>query len=1021
MRGALVRIATVVLLILVGSIPLSGMNNIFAQETEIPDWVKNTLVLWSDGEITNEEFVTAIDYLSDKGIVKLSSTSEKEIQRQVEYLKAKAEVLKEETKQLREENEEYRILLKSQDINRGGNLPSSVSKLFDEYQALQVEIKSLREINKQFSKQIDSWIDSNGIPEGPIPSDIQNKNLQNLQSDYVNQINDLKQKNNDYQNKMKSLQDEADTYKRNIELLKLENQNKMGLIDILKSRNQESRDNLNLLVQDTEAYENTIAQLRNESFIQKQKIVEYENKIKSLGDTFKVAQDENTEFEQKMSILQKQNANYENTINELQGLNQEQKEQLISVANDLTSARNHADSLSEQLQAHESTIKSLKDESKVYQNKIKQVESEKQEFRDKISQLEQENIEQRKTIIEIMNDAQESNDFATTLNSRLSSYQQVIDRLENENEQYKSRIHELEGENLEKNTSLISMKNDIDRLNELVTNLNSKIGNYQDTIQKLEAENTQNNKDIKILNNEKSQEYEKLIRNLQSTSNEKDKAITEIKLELEESNNLISSLNSQIVEYESAINSLEKENSQFRNDISLLKTENKNYQSSSKVKQDTNENDELIQILSKEINQYEGIVQELKDENKLLEKKAGLASSENADKMILITEIESENREMRKQVELLQDDLKKKHEQINTLTNINEQKDAKISSLQAQKSQVLEKPEPIREFDNTKENDNLLVELNYLKAKSLVNEEEIEILRAENEEYRVLLNLLKKGQNSITGIDNTDYNSINDDGQGVVVYRTSDTEKNLPDDWVKRVDNSEPYTVYIEPSPKWSKDYTNEVHDALKFWSDNAGVEFEISEVPSFETTSIGWEKEMRNGYDGYVVGQTDVTVGLGSSKCDNSWKPYSSESIRDILIHELGHTVGLDHAISKSNIMYPMIHDARFDSIKQTVTIPNDGSVFIKGCSFNADPSYNYQVEVQDSKKVDIFFVPSIDEKYKVDAGESFDYYSDINCLGLQKSSKSGTCTIADSGGILVVNSGNSGSVVADIYLEEK
>ena len=1016
MRGASVRIASIVLLILVGSIPLNGLNNSFAQEVEIPDWVKNTLVLWSDGDITNEEFVTAIDYLADKEIVKLSATSDKETERQIEYLKAKAEVLKEETKQLREENEEYRVLLKSQDINRGGNIPSSVSKLFDEYQALQVEIKSLREINKQFSEQIDSWINSNGVPEGQISSNIQNSKLQDIQSDYVNQLNDLKQKNKDYQNKMKELQDEANTYKRNIELLKLENQNKMDLIDVLKSRN------LNVLVQDTEAYENTIAQLRNESFIQKQKIVEYENKIKSLGNTFKAAQADNTEFEQKMIILQKQNADYENTINELEGLNQEQKQELISVTNDLTNSRKRAESLSEQLQAHESTIKSLKEDSKIYQNKLKQVESEKQEFKDKISQLEQENIEQRKTIIEIMNDAQESNDFATTLNSRLSGYQEVIDRLESENEQYKSRIHELEGENLEKNTSLISMKKDVNRLNELVTNLNSKISNYQTTIQKLEAEKTQDNNDIKILNNEKLQEYEKLIRNLQNKSTEKDKTITEIKLELEESGNLISSLNSQIVEYESAINSLEKENSQFRNDISLLKTEKKNHQDSIKVKQNTDEDDEIIQILSEEINQYEDIVQELKDENKVLEKKAGLATSENADKLILITEIESENREMKKQVELLQDQLQKKQEQVNTLTNINKQKDAEISSLQAQKSQVLEKPELIHEFDNaSKQNESLLVELNYLKAKSLVNEEEIEILRAENEEYRVLLNLLKKGQSSITGIDNTDYDSINDDGQGVVVYRTSDTEKNLPDDWIQRVDNSEPYMVYIEPSPKWSKDFTNEVHESLEFWSKNADVEFEMAGAPSFGTISIGWEKEMRNGYDGYVIGQTDVTVGLGSSKCDNSWKPYSSESIKDILIHELGHTVGLDHAVSKSNIMYPMIHDARFDGIKQTVTIPKDGSVFIKGCSFNADPSYNYQVEVQDSKKVDIFFVPSIDEKHKVDAGESFDYYSDINCLGLQKSSKSGTCTIADSGGILVVNSGNLGSIVADIYLEEK
>ena len=91
------------------------------------------------------------------------------------------------------------------------------------------------------------------------------------------------------------------------------------------------------------------------------------------------------------------------------------------------------------------------------------------------------------------------------------------------------------------------------------------------------------------------------------------------------------------------------------------------------------------------------------------------------------------------------------------------------------------------------------------------------------------------------------------------------------------------------------------------------------------------------------------------------------------------------------------------------------------KGCSFSADPTYEYNVEVQDSKQVDIFFIPSIKEKYKVDSGDSFDYYSDINCLGIQKSSKSGTCKVADSGGMLVVNSNNQESIVASLYLEEK
>ena len=149
---ALVRVAFLILLVLVGSITISGISQSFAEKGEIPDWVKTTLALWSNGEITNEEFVKAIDYLTAKGIVTISSTNDKEVQRQVEYLKAKSEVFQQETKELREENKEYRILLKSQEISKSSNTssknPTSLSKMFDEYQALQTEIKALRETNK---------------------------------------------------------------------------------------------------------------------------------------------------------------------------------------------------------------------------------------------------------------------------------------------------------------------------------------------------------------------------------------------------------------------------------------------------------------------------------------------------------------------------------------------------------------------------------------------------------------------------------------------------------------------------------------------------------------------------------------------------------------------------------------------------------------------------------------------------------------------------------------------------------
>lgn len=1023
-RETLGRISLVVLLILVGSIPLSGISQSFAEAQEIPDWVKTTLTLWSNGEITNEEFVTAIDYLSEKGIVEISSTSDKEIQRQVEYLKAKSEVFNEEVKELRDENEEYRILLKSQELNRENQYPTSMSSIFDDYQLLQKEVKSLRETNKRMSKNIDAWVSNFQNPEIPISSNSNNAELVKIKSETIQQLNNLKIENKKFEDKIEELKNSKVSYENNIELLKLENQNKKQLISVLKERNQENRDSVNQLVQNEQAYEDMISQLKNESFVQKQKMIEYEEEIKSFGETFDVINNEQTQNEQTVNKLENQNSGHIDAINKLEGINEGQKIELIAATNDLIESNKIVGMLSEQIQDYESTIKSFEKESVLYQNKIKQIGSEKIEYQEKISQLELENTEQRKTLIGIMNESQESNEFTSILNSRLVDFQEIVNKLENENVQYKSTIYELENENIAKNTSLITMKNDIDELKDMAERLNSKIVNYENTIQILEKENTMFRNDMTLVQDENTSKHESLIRQLQGENNDQQDTITMMKVEAEESNDLVTILNSKIVGYEKQISLFKIANSKYRNEITSLKSESDDQHGSSDIINSViDEGGSMIKLLTEENTRHQNTIEELKDENKILEKKVGIATNESEDGLIMMSEIESENEEMQKQVELLKSEIKQKHEQIDTLKNIQIQKDAEILEIQAQESQV---SMPVAENNTVnsipKQNDVLLVELNYLKAKNLVNDDEIKTLRGENEEYRILFNLLKKGQDSTIGINNANYDTINEnDVQGVVMYKTTEAQKDLPSDWIVKVDNSKKYSVYIENVPSWSKDVSSKVSEALEYWEETAGVEFEIVSTPSFGIISIGWEKELRNGYDGYVVGQTDVSIGLGSSDCDNIWMPYNSESIKNILVHELGHTVGLEHAMSKTNIMYPMIHDAKFEGVDQSISIPQDSSVFIRGCSFSADPAYDYQVKVKDSKNVDIFFVPSIKEKYKVDAGEAFDYYSDINCIGLDKSSKAGVCKVADSAGMLIINSDNTETVSLKVHLEEQ
>ena len=45
------------------------MIPIASAESEIPDWVKNIAILWGNGEINDDEFIAAIQYLIDVGIL----------------------------------------------------------------------------------------------------------------------------------------------------------------------------------------------------------------------------------------------------------------------------------------------------------------------------------------------------------------------------------------------------------------------------------------------------------------------------------------------------------------------------------------------------------------------------------------------------------------------------------------------------------------------------------------------------------------------------------------------------------------------------------------------------------------------------------------------------------------------------------------------------------------------------------------------------------------------------------------
>ena len=65
-------IISILLISLMGSSILSSIPDSSAQEdTKIPDWIKNTAGWWSNGEISEREFLAGIEYLINNNIISI--------------------------------------------------------------------------------------------------------------------------------------------------------------------------------------------------------------------------------------------------------------------------------------------------------------------------------------------------------------------------------------------------------------------------------------------------------------------------------------------------------------------------------------------------------------------------------------------------------------------------------------------------------------------------------------------------------------------------------------------------------------------------------------------------------------------------------------------------------------------------------------------------------------------------------------------------------------------------------------
>ena len=150
-----------------------------------------------------------------------------------------------------------------------------------------------------------------------------------------------------------------------------------------------------------------------------------------------------------------------------------------------------------------------------------------------------------------------------------------------------------------------------------------------------------------------------------------------------------------------------------------------------------------------------------------------------------------------------------------------------------------------------------------------------------------------------------------------------DTNENFPDREVTLIDDVY-YVEYLyhvaDQPPSLPQDHMSTLQQSLDFWEAQkwsntadgkaAKVKFTESNTRSGANVWITWVvRNLGENVLGHAqIGKCVVDVSLGGFGCDGSFQLYTVDTVRNVMTHELGHSLGLGHSNNENSVMYPTL-----------------------------------------------------------------------------------------------------------------
>ena len=208
---------------------------------------------------------------------------------------------------------------------------------------------------------------------------------------------------------------------------------------------------------------------------------------------------------------------------------------------------------------------------------------------------------------------------------------------------------------------------------------------------------------------------------------------------------------------------------------------------------------------------------------------------------------------------------------------------------------------------------------------------------------------------------------------------------------------------YIEPLPWYAGEGTSgAVDDVAKSFSSWSSYNAKVQQVYNRADAdlTVAWVRDYGSHVLGEAIFASHVKVGLGTNNCAGEWMAFDAGTIKKILWHELGHSMGYGHSRNTDNIMYER-SDAQFVADQEISEVIAGGWYFTTPVCGSG--TYYYSFETEDpSHGFDIFVLPPGIDPKSISAGGGR-AYTDCSKRNMQRYSDS--CTVAAGAKIYIRN----------------